>query len=235
MNTVLLREGILLDARHAAWFPEPAILAVADLHLGYAWAHRHSGNLLPLGTPSEDLARLESLLADYPIRELVLLGDIVHTAAPVEPLRDLLSALLAFETRFNLHIRWIAGNHDRHLPRLTNRWRLPIHLLSGHIAGGFHFIHGDTPPPTSDSPFYVMGHEHPSVILRAGPATSAKCPAFLAAPTLLVLPAFSPWAAGTVVGKHPFLSPLCATATFESVAVVVAGKILPIPYRKICG
>jgi metallophosphoesterase superfamily enzyme len=156
MNTVLLREGILLDARHAAWFPEPAILAVADLHLGYAWAHRHSGNLLPLGTPSEDLARLESLLADYPIRELVLLGDIVHTAAPVEPLRDLLSALLAFETRFNLHIRWIAGNHDRHLPRLTNRWRLPIHLLSGHIAGGFHFIHGDTPPPTSDSPFYVM-------------------------------------------------------------------------------
>ncbi|RYY91444.1 MAG: hypothetical protein EOO11_22700, partial [Chitinophagaceae bacterium] len=78
-----LAPGIHLDVRRAVWLPETGTLAVSDLHLGYVWAHRHSGQMLPVSMAEETVPRLLELVTAYKPKELVLLGDIVHRAVPV--------------------------------------------------------------------------------------------------------------------------------------------------------
>lgn len=43
----------------------------------------------------------------------------------------------------------------------------------------------------------VIGHHHPAVVLDDGAGTHLKFPALVASAQRLVLPAFSPWAAGS--------------------------------------
>src|ERR1041385_6782379 len=84
--------GIVFDARRAVYFREHDLLAVADLHLGYAWTHRAQGQLMPVSPKDNVLDRLAALLVDYQPARLVLLGDIVHRALPVPALLDELCA-----------------------------------------------------------------------------------------------------------------------------------------------
>jgi metallophosphoesterase superfamily enzyme len=43
----------------------------------------------------------------------------------------------------------------------------------------------------------IVGHHHPSFLWEDGAGTRLKVPALVAGPRRLILPAFSPWAAGT--------------------------------------
>jgi metallophosphoesterase superfamily enzyme len=73
-----------------------------------------------------------------------------------------------------------------------------------------------------------MGHEHPAVVLEDGIASSARCPCFLLADRLMILPAFSAWSAGSIVGRQPFLSPIAQKAHFKQAIAVVGHRLLPI-------
>ena len=140
--------NLYFDSRRAAWFPHEQVLAVADLHLGYAWAHRLSGQLMPIPPPNDTLTRLADLQRDYKPREIVLLGDIVHRALalPVlaEEVRELFDTLSA-----RSQLRFLAGNHDRNLKAVFKQWALPIEVLSARTVGIHLLVHGDTPPPES--------------------------------------------------------------------------------------
>lgn len=77
----------------------------------------------------------------------------------------------------------------------------------------------------------IIGHEHPAITLSDGVATHAKCACFLTAPGLLILPAFSPWAAGTNAREGRFLSLFAQLAPPDRAVAIVAGKLLPILLR----
>src|ERR1043166_5268414 len=57
--------GVIFDARRAVYFRDHRLLAVADLHLGYAWSHRAQGQLMPVATKDSALDRLRALVTDY--------------------------------------------------------------------------------------------------------------------------------------------------------------------------
>src|SRR5258705_13749382 len=86
--------GIWLDARRALWLTEPRALAVADLHIGYPWAHRHTGQLMPITAPDDTTERLTQLREEYQPSQIVLVGDIVHRAVPIRPVIDEFTRLL---------------------------------------------------------------------------------------------------------------------------------------------
>src|SRR5688572_32608528 len=86
--------GVVLDARRAVYLADVGLLAVADLHLGYAWAHRHRGQLLPLSKPDATAERLHLLVEEYRPKTIALLGDIVHDAVPVAEFRETLRGFL---------------------------------------------------------------------------------------------------------------------------------------------
>ncbi len=223
-----LEPGVFLDARRAVWFERTRTLAVADLHLGFAWAQRSRGSMLPLNVPDDTVEQLSALAQDYGARELIVLGDIVHKAVPLEPVREQLRALCAGLSSV-LSLRLLGGNHDRGLGRLLSECEFTMQVQAEARVGPHLLMHGDAPPTAEPGEHgrIFMGHEHPAIRMGDGVA-SVKCPCFLVGPRVVVLPAFSSWAAGCNVRQESFLSPIARAAEFSSAMAIMAGKILPI-------
>lgn len=204
-----IEPGIWVDARRAIWFEHLSILAVADLHIGYNWAHRHSGQLLPLHQPDDTIGRLQALSDFYKPTEILLLGDIVHRALPVPQIEQELQNLLA---QFKC-LRLIAGNHDRFLEKLVSS---PVETDC--VRDGYRFVHGHQSLTCRER--VVMGHEHPAISVGDGVATSVKCPCFLFSQKTIVLPAFSLWAAGGIE--------TALRERFQHAIAILGDKLLPI-------
>jgi putative SbcD/Mre11-related phosphoesterase len=227
-----IASGIFLDARRAVWLERESVLAVADLHLGYVWAHRAEGNLMPISAPDDGLSRLGEVIRDYRPREVIVLGDIVHRAVSLEPIREELRQLCRLcseqpETRLQL----LAGNHDRALAALLRDCDIALPLTPQVRIGPHLFLHGDrasTDGPAGEGGFIFMGHEHPALSLGDG-LTRVKCACFLVSNELIVLPAFSSWAAGADARTRSFMSPLAQGATFTHAVAIMAAKLLPVP------
>ncbi len=175
-----IRPGVWLDARRALWLAPERLLVIADLHWGYAASHHARGNLLPAWGDDELEQRLLALVADYRPLEMLWLGDIVHAAEGGARAEKFLRAP-------PVPTAILAGNHDR-------RW--------GHASertltrGSYFFHHGDAAlvvPPLATE---IVGHHHPAITWADGAGTRLKVPALVATPRRLILPAFSPWAAG---------------------------------------
>ena len=224
-----LESGIVLDARRALWLAGERTLVVADLHFGYVWAQRQSGQLLPLSANDDTAERLLALAEDYDAQSVVLLGDIIHAAVPLPELRAELAKLFA-QLRARAAVTCVAGNHDRKLARLFLESGIDLPLVREHSLGPYRLLHGDDAVSAIEHDgFTIIGHEHPAITLSDGVAHSAHCPCFLVARGLIVIPAFSQWAAGGNVRGGDFMSPLARAARFEKAVAILAGKLLPVP------
>ena len=232
-----LEPGLWLDANHAVWLADTKTLVVADLHLGYAWAHRAEGQLLPLETKEDSTERLLKLLDRYPAKEVVLLGDVVHRAVEIPALHSELR-WLTLNVGQRARLRLVGGNHDRDLATTLATAGIALEIADSVEIGPHLLLHGDqVDEGVAESHLsqrkdlggrVILGHEHPAITLSDGVATHAKCPCFLAGAGVLVLPAFSRWAAGSELGRHPFLSPYPRLRSIETAIAIMAGKLLPV-------
>lgn len=176
-----IRPDVWLDARLALWLAGPRALVVADLHWGYVESHRARGNLLPAWGDAEIAARLDALITDYAPAELIWLGDSLHTL-------EGRAAAEAFLRRTAVPVTILSGNHDI-------GWNL-ARSDAVLTRDGFTLHHGDRSPPIPVGTLEIIGHYHPAVAWSDGAGTRLKLPALVASERRLVLPAFSPWAAG---------------------------------------
>ncbi len=230
-----ITSGVWLDARRAVWLSEHRTLAVADLHLGYVWAHRAVGQMLPISIRDDTLDRLAALLADYAPERVALLGDIVHRAVPVAPLEAELTRLRD-ELGRTTQLHWLAGNHDRHLAKLLGKSAVierelalgPHRLTHGDACSANEAAAGLAAVRTAGGRWFI-GHEHPAITLGDGMATQVRCACFLIAPELIVLPAFSSWAVGGRQRPGEGLSAFTRAAHFTHRVAISAGKLLPLP------
>lgn len=230
-----LSPGVILDARRSVYLEEESVLAVADLHFGYAWTHRQRGQLLPLSCPEDTSERLEVLLDEYRPRTLAVLGDIVHGTLPTSEMRKQFQEMLD-RLQQRAELRLIAGNHDRLLAReiqlpLVREHRVGPHILlhgDGHSEASSGALHGEA---LSSGGRLIIGHEHPAISISDRVAHSAKVPCFLAGDCLLVLPAFSTWAAGGNVHTGNTLSHFPAIDPPRKAVAILAGKLLPVRLR----
>lgn len=198
-----LRPGVWLDARRAVYLEKEATLAIADPHLGYAWAQRAAGNLVPLGAGDEWAAALTGLIDEYAPRRVVVLGDFVHRAVRVEAIEtEVCRFIEVVETRAELVL--VGGNHDRGLDRLLERCGKAVEVRECLRCEDHLLIHGHE---AADGKMRVlMGHEHPVLTLGDPAGGSVRCPCFLVGERVTVLPAMSRWAAGCNVRSGRFLS-----------------------------
>ncbi|MCI0746722.1 MAG: metallophosphoesterase [Verrucomicrobia subdivision 3 bacterium] len=237
--------GLWLDARRAVWLERSRTLAVADLHIGYAWAHRCGGQLLPINVPDNTTARLAALQRDYCPNQIVLVGDVVHRALPVPPLRDAFQGLLN-ELASQTKVILVAGNHDRDLQTVFSGEVARITVADHFSEERCLFLHGDEKSVIASQDaipghdWLVIGHEHPCVTLDDGAATWQKYPCFLVGRSsrrfngstiqrfndILVLPAFSPWAAGN--SRDDYMSPLLQAAEFTLKVAILGDRLVPV-------
>ncbi|MEO7798705.1 MAG: metallophosphoesterase [Opitutaceae bacterium] len=189
---------VWLDGRLALWLARARLLVVSDLHWGYAASHQASGNLLPSWGDAELAARLDQLIDDYRPAEMIWLGDSLHTLAGREPAERFLHANAT-------PITIVSGNHDR-------RWKVrragdlaakgsagveALELPTSLSRDGFFFHHGHLPLAVPAGVLEITGHHHPAVAWNDGAGGRVKLPALVASRRRLILPAFSPWAAGS--------------------------------------
>ena len=200
-----VQPGVWLDSRLALWLSNERLLVVADLHWGYAASHRARGNLLPWWGDDEIEQRLHALLCDYHPSEMIWLGDCVHAAEGA-------TRAEAFLRQASTRITPLAGNHDR-------RWRSAGETSA--LRGNYFFHHGDASPSPPPKCIEIIGHHHPAVGWGDGAGARLKLPAMVVTAQRLILPAFSPWAAGT-----PWST---STAHDETLWAVAPTRIFALP------
>jgi putative SbcD/Mre11-related phosphoesterase len=225
--------GIWLDARRALWLTESRTLAIADLHLGYAWAHRHAGQMLPINVPNDTQERLLALLHEYQPEHIIVVGDIVHRAIAAAPIAKELCDLVDC-CRGATKLTLVIGNHDRHIGGLLEG--KPAEFVTHVHTGGCVFLHGDAGSAAAtkeviesarrENQWIVMGHEHPSATLGDGVATWQKYPCFLICDGLIVLPAFSRWAAGN--SGDDYMSPLLECTEVKMKVAILGNRLVPV-------
>jgi DNA ligase-associated metallophosphoesterase len=182
-SQVSIAGNVLLDGRLAIFHEHQRWLAVADLHYGYELSQRAAGSLFPLWGMRSVEDRLMDLLHDHKPANLILLGDLVHDCAAAEEFFALVNRL-----RNSCEVVLVAGNHDRQLDN--------VDLVESWESDGFCFHHGHCVSEPRDD-VQIIGHHHPAGTVRDGAGLRLKLPAFVQQKNCWIMPAFSPWAAGT--------------------------------------
>lgn len=182
------------DPAGALYWPEPGLLAVADLHLEKGSSFAARGVLLPPYDTAATLGRLARLIAHYAPRVVVALGDNFHDREGPARIADADRATLQALQRGREWI-WIAGNHDPD----------PAAGIGGNFCDAFAcdslvFRHA---PRSSESDGEIAGHLHPIArVLQRGRTTSRRC--FAGDGRRLVMPAFGAYTGGLNVRDRAF-------------------------------
>ena len=164
---------------------------IADVHLGYEWARGSGGDSLPPHSLRETLHKLNCLFESTPIHRLIVAGDLVETPKPCFRTSHDVRTLITWLRDRGIEPILLKGNHD---PRL----RTP--LLSTFDLDDWTILHGDRTLPESAC---ILGHHHPAL-----KAAGLVAPCFLVGSRTIVLPAFSPNAAGLDISTGWLPTPL---------------------------
>lgn len=188
-----------LCPERAAFWPEGAVLFVADFHLGKAHSFRRLGVPVPAGTSAANLARLDALVQRLGARELVFLGDFLHSSrVQGSPALQAFAAWRAGHPTLRLTL--LRGNHDQHAGDPPSA--LGIEVLPEPQARGPWTLHHH--PPDAPGGPALAGHLHPAATLRGPARDQLTLPAFhWRRPHLLVLPAFGEFTGGATVARAP--------------------------------
>ncbi|MCD6025940.1 MAG: box helicase [Solimicrobium sp.] len=191
-------ERLHLLPERAIWWPAQQTLLVADMHIGKAATFRSLGQPVPQGTTSETLARLDTLLATWPVRQLICLGDFLHARAAHAP--QTLAALQKWRTRHpKLVCLLVRGNHDAHAGEPPPDLEIKT-VDEAHSIGGLLLCHIPlTAKNLIKNQYSLAGHVHPAHVLRGKGrrADKLRLPCFVFSEQQGILPAF-----GAFTGHH---------------------------------
>lgn len=183
----------------ALFLPASRTLIVADVHWGKAAAFRALGVPVPRGTTRTGLDRLDALITSTNAVSLLVLGDLIHARAGMQP--GTIDALERWrDTRRELAITLVRGNHDYHAgdPPASLKIRCvdaPLHV------GPFVLYHH----PTIDASGYVLaGHVHPVVQLRGRGRQKLTLPCFAFGGAGGLLPAFGEFTGGGMIDQRDY-------------------------------
>ncbi|MGI4846636.1 MAG: ligase-associated DNA damage response endonuclease PdeM [Janthinobacterium lividum] len=188
-------EQVILLAQRALYWPARQMLMVADIHFGKAAAFRAQGIPVPRGTTTQNLEVLDSMLAAYPVTQLVFLGDFLHAKA--SRASATMNVLLAWRKHHaGLQLTLVRGNHDQHAGDPAPE--LGIHMVDEpHRVGPFALCHH---PDRKADGFVIAGHVHPVYRLADG-VDSLRLPCFVVTPTVCTVPAFGSFTGGFAISQ----------------------------------
>ncbi len=188
----LAGEDAVLHPGGALFLPSHQALLVADAHFGKAVSFRKLGVPVPEATTTGTLESLTAAIAETGAREVVFLGDFLHSAR--SHARQTLEALHDWRERHaGLRLTLIRGNHDARAgdPPAT----LLIRVLDEPFRlGPFALCHHPHPVPGA---YVLAGHWHPCISVAGRAFERLRLPCFWLGDEVGVLPAF-----GSFTGMH---------------------------------
>jgi DNA ligase-associated metallophosphoesterase len=169
----LAGEDAVLHPSGAVFLPAHHALLVADAHFGKAVSYRKLGVPVPEATTGATLGALDTALEQTGAREVVFLGDFLHSAR--SHARETLDALHAWRERHaDLRLTLVRGNHDARAgdPPST----LLVRVLDEPFRmGPFALCHH--PEPVAGG-YVLAGHWHPCVSVSGRAFDRLRLPCF---------------------------------------------------------
>ena len=178
-------EDLVLLPERAAYWPARKALLIADFHLGKAASFRKAGIPLPTGTTKDNVARLDRAIEKTRAKEVVFLGDFLHSALGRTPTTFATFAQWRAQ-RPKVMLTMVRGNHDKKAGDPPPEWEMRC-IEAGEAAAPFVFNHE---PGPSHGGYALSGHIHPSVRLTAAGEKDLRLPCFWFGAQYGVLPAF---------------------------------------------
>jgi uncharacterized protein len=190
----ILNQQFWLTTDRTLFWEEEKALIVSDLHFGKTGHFRKSGIPIPPLVYKEDLQRLVVQIQYFQPRELIIVGDMFHSAANKE-----LELFLKWRSDLSdINIRLIRGNHDI----LKDDWyeNAGIQLSQQTLSmQHFHFVHDISDQLNRKEGFvknvsksyFFSGHIHPGIRIQGSGKQSLCFPCFYFGKKYAVLPAFS--------------------------------------------
>lgn len=180
-----------LLAEKAVYWPEERALLIADAHFGKAAAYRRMGQPVPAGTTQQNLAVLDRLISRHDCRQLIFLGDFLHSPESQTPAT--LDPLEAWRLSHNdLTMTLIRGNHDKRAGDPPAALRINT-VAEPLLLGPFALQHEPHRHPTHH---VLAGHLHPVYRLNAKARQSLRLPCFCLGDRVSLLPAFGAFTGG---------------------------------------
>ncbi len=198
----LIHEGVkslLVNGRKVILLPEKALfleeeraLILADPHLGKTAHFRKSGIPIPSGADGTNYQVLNTLIDNYPIDTVYILGDLFHSDQNHE--WHFFKQWLKHYPRLTFNL--IRGNHDI-LPNESYKQAGLRVFDDPPSIGAFWLTHKPFESP-EDGFINLSGHIHPGIQLRGKGRQSLKLPCFYYTTNKIILPAF-----GSFTGTSP--------------------------------
>ena len=209
-------EALTLLPQKAAYLRERQTLMIADAHLGKAVSFRRLGVPVPQGTTAENLATLSGLVAQFDVRRIVFLGDLLHSAA-AQSAGTQAAVVRWRDAHRDLHLTLVRGNHDDRAGDPPTA--LDIDVVDEPLRlGPWALCHH---PRAQEAGYVLAGHLHPCVMLRGRARDRMRLPCFWFGRRVGVLPAF-----GAFTGMHPIAAqPHDRVYALSAEAVYVGTKI----------
>jgi DNA ligase-associated metallophosphoesterase len=181
MQIVISGNHFLLLPQKAIFWKEQGILILSDLHLGKVMHFRKAGIALPHGVLNDELECLSMLIDKYQPSQLVIVGDMFHSAHNAE-----VSIFDIWRAQFTKpDILLVKGNHDI----MPQRFYLDMNIAVTEtlVVDGFAFSHECRDDIGN---FCFSGHIHPGVRIDGAGRQSIKLPCYHFTTTGCTLPAF---------------------------------------------
>ena len=176
-------------------------IVIADLHIGYEESMAKEGVYLPK-VFKQMLDSIVALLKEERPKRLIINGDLKHSFTPLRREKFELKAFFEHTLPFVEEVVVVRGNHDVGISWIRG---LGVEIVDEIDIKGWKIVHGHK---LVEGEKFIIGHEHPAIRLRDEVGALIKVPIFLVGETLIVLPAFSPWAYGNDILREivsPFL------------------------------
>lgn len=211
-------ERVLLMPERALFHPAAGTLYISDLHLGKHATFRALGVPLPGGSAG-DMERLSRAVTRSGAKSLIILGDLMNATHSRD--RDTLATFVAWrEQHAALPILLVRGNHDRSAGDPPGYWgitcvdppyiaastprasgSIPTTWEAPAICSPFTLVH-DPDEAAHEPGFALGGHLHPAAMLQGRGRDRIKLPCFWQWPRGMIMPAFSTFAAGTIMPRR---------------------------------
>ncbi len=204
-------EVVMLLPQKAIYWPTTSTLIIADIHFGKAGTFRRLGVPVPHGTTAQNLQLIDELIARYPSKHLIFLGDFLHAAGTSAS--TLQNLLIWRQSHHQIAMTLVRGNHDLRAgdpPAILN-----IQVVDEpYLVKPFAFCHY---PDINSDHYVIAGHVHPAFRLSSG-HEKLRLPCFLFGASRAILPSF-----GAFTGSYNI-----TPATGEHVFVVADDSVIKI-------
>ncbi len=197
MQEVQVDTGVFLSELGCVFLEDESAAVISDLHLGFEEEMNLHGLFLPRMQRNHVESVVDRILDRYNPEKLIINGDFKHEFSRNLPQEwdDIIHFIDRYQERVKLI--FVRGNHDNFL--LTILSRRQIELPEIYESDRYYIYHGDRDRGLKK--ITILGHEHPSIVLRDDVGGTMKLPAFVysAESRVIITPALSFFSSGTDV------------------------------------